>query len=553
MTISNSTSGSVLTTMYHDKQKYLAEPEQSQAQPTPQPVRAKRDDPPKPAVSSDDYANYVLTLGQQKPLTSEQLSTARWDAVTSVAASHSSLIDPHTADMIGNTVLSAVNNSPTFRSVLSYGLNHGQNQASEQLRNATYTNAYKSNWHFRGEYQLITNMTEQYLSQFPVNNMPIEVDPYSQQRDEEKPPIINVPAAPNADSPYLPAWQHMLLHELVHHLADAADPPPSESQSRLGPTEILAQRVSQEVGLNIPSFHAYNQPERSEYLENAMRAGLMDAVHRNADHSRSFFARLDRISAEQHASPDFAELEAAPPGAVASDHSYTGSQQPPEDHVPHNHTYAADQQPQGDLDRMEFRYSEPLLFNFAHSAETGAPTGYSNASAASSAPWETQGRFFRYGKPVDGNPHVREFGFPDGSKLIASAHEPQLASSDMAHFQKGAMVVGGALSAGLAAAAFGGPVGFVAGAAAGAGIGGAAASTVPYDRIWQAYTLDYYDKGSTTPSTTQYMYAWDSDPSRVASLNKQKDASLWPDYADGASSSTWNWWRWHSGSSPMRT
>ncbi|WP_245005021.1 hypothetical protein [Paraburkholderia sacchari] len=193
------------------------------------------------------------------------------------------------------------------------------------------------------------------------------------------------------------------------------------------------------------------------------------------------------------------------------------------------------------------------LFPFAHSASAGAPSGYGSAYAASSASWDTQGRFFLYGKPVDGNPHVREFDFPDGSKAASSAHVPQLSTSDLTNFGKFATVTGSSAAGFVAGFLTGGPVGAIGGAAVGAGIGGGMTATFPYDRIWQGYTLDYYNKGEAKPFYTPSMYAWDRDSNRVGLLAKQTGANLWPDYADGDPDANWEWWKWKSGNAPLRT
>jgi hypothetical protein len=149
---------------------------------------------------------------------------------------------------------------------------------------------------------------------------------------------------------------------------------------------------------------------------------------------------------------------------------------------------------------------------------------------------------------VGGNPRVRQFDFPDGSKVVATAHQPILASSDLTAFEKAMTGVGAAAADAI--------IGFVGsgGNPVGAYLGGAAiAAQYLYDRIWQGYDLKYYNKGETSAFYTQSMYAWDSDRARVALLAKQPDASLWPDYADAKPDANWTWWTWKSGDAPART
>ena len=191
----------------------------------------------------------------------------------------------------------------------------------------------------------------------------------------------------------------------------------------------------------------------------------------------------------------------------------------------------------------------------------GEPTGFRNASDARSASWATQGQFFQYGKPVNKNPHQRAYTFPDGSRVVARAHEPLLTNSDGSNFAQflttTGSTAGGALAGGAAGFFTAGPpgalVGGMAGAGAGMGAGLAAAQSYPYDRIWQGYTLEYYKKDMSQPFSTQYMYAWDSDPQRVKAFSEIKDPATWPDYAGFSPDENWDWWTWKSGNVPLRT
>ena len=568
MTVASTTSGSSYATLHYSSQQNNPPTQTSSAQsgrtlpsssgssgnhPTPvSPVvsRVKRNDTDPPSSSSDDYANYVQRIGQQSPLSQAQLDNVRWGTVRAVEASRSRLVDPHTTDMIGNTILHALNRSPTFRALVSYGMNHG----GERLDDIMYRNEYELHPELQSQNEQIGDLTIDELRTYYAEHtsMPIAVNSEAFNRRNGQGPYVNLCMAPNEGSPHLPEWREVLIHELAHQLADSDDPPEAERQNRLGPTEILARRVAQEMGWPIPDLTAYDAPERHAYIDEHEDGTVLEAAERNGGHQRAFFQRLDTISAHNDASPDFHELEDVPVQATAQNHTYDFA---PIQAVNHNHTYGlSDAQPQGDLGQMEFHYGEPSLFTFAHSASIGAPGGFQSAYGASSASWATQGRFFQYGNPVDGNPHVREFDFPDGSKVIATAHQPQFADSDRTKFEKTLTVGGGAVAGAVVGfVAGGGPFGAVAGAGAGAAGAGWIASTYPQDRVWQGYTLNYYNKGDSTPFYTQYMYAWDSDWNRVGSLAKQKDSSMWPDYGDGNPDGSWDWWGWKSGNSPART
>ena len=93
-------------------------------------------------------------------------------------------------------------------------------------------------------------------------------------------------------------------------------------------------------------------------------------------------------------------------------------------------------------------------------------------------------------------------------------------------------------------------------------MGGAVAAAIPsstlahsydFDRIWQGYTLDYYDQGGQTPFYTQYMYAWDGDATRTGKLSSVNDPKAWPDYANYDPDRNWDWWKWKTGDAPLRT
>ncbi|MDR5782045.1 M85 family metallopeptidase [Caballeronia sp. LZ065] len=526
------------------------------------PTRMKREDTDAPAASSDAYADYVVAKGKANPLSESELNDARWGAMRAAQNSHSRLMDTQTADMIGNTMLDALRGSATFRNMMSFGLHHG----GEPLGDIGFRNRYYYTPQFRGDFRNIREMTSMYLRLNPATSMPLSLYTSAQSRTPEQSPYVNISAAPNENSMYLDAWRVGLIHEIAHLTTNSRDPDPDAPQASLGPTELLALRVATEMGWQTPNFTSYGSDERSYHHQQVQRAALIDAAERNGAHARAFFERLDVLASNQDASPDFYELGEPRPGTVAHDHTYfqpapagpstsnsSSDVRIPDAAVPHNVTQPLpEQRPNEDLARAQFSHGEPLLFRFTQSAPLGPPAGFRSAWAASSASWDTQGRFFRYGNPVDGNPHVRQFDFEDGSKAVIWAYQPQLANSDGTNVEKGAIGVGATIVGAVAGAVAGGPGGAVAGGSIGAAVGAAAAAKVPYDRIWQPYWLDYYYKGATRPFYSQYMYAWDSDSRRVNLLAQQANANLYPDYADSAPDHHWSFWRWRSGDTPLR-
>ncbi|MEW9583600.1 M85 family metallopeptidase [Paraburkholderia sp. DGU8] len=488
--------------------------------------------------NDDEYANHVLRVGAQTPLGPTEIDELRQDVIRSVISSRSRLIDQHTADMIGNTVLDALTRSQTFRTAVGYGM---QNNA-ERLSHITYRNQYESNPESSAESRDIGELSIDDLYEHDARSAPI-IPASEAAEDREGRPHVSFGVAPNADSPYMPSWQEGLIHEIIHHVTAAGDPS-DNTDKRLGPTEILARRVAQEMGWPIPNFTGYAEPARNAHLNERNLGALREAAQRHEAHESAFFERLDTIADGGEASPDFHELGAS---SVASPPQYQMHQNQ-SDHF----SGVSNSAPPPDLHEIQLDHRPPYFFTFASSSPSGAPTGFQSASAARSASWATQGRFFQYGKPVDGNPHARAFTFPDGSKVLVRAHEPLLADSDGLKFGRFLTVPAATLAGAGTGFAVGAGVGAVGGAVGGLAGGIKLAASYPYDRIWQGFTLDYYEKGSAKPLATQYMYAWDSDATRVRNLSQIRDSKEWPDYADFGPDANWSWLSWKSDNAPLR-
>jgi hypothetical protein len=482
-----------------------------------------------PHSADDSYADYVLRVGGQKPLSDDKLIHLQNGISGAIWNSMNRLADQHTADMIRDTVLRALDYSPTFRSAVSYGIHNGQ----ESLDKITYRNQYElndasSNASSAGSEEI------QFLRIADLGHDPqhAPIDPINETGKDSKGPWVSFSVAPDRGSLYMPSWQEGLIHEILHHVTGASDPEEDSGENRLGATEILARRVAKEMGWSIPDFAGYDDPDRITHLQRRNLEALRETAVRNEDHVQAFFERLCTIrDGHTTASPDFRELGAAAgpsAGRNRTDDSQPSSRSP----SPGS--------------------SHGLLF-FADSSPDGKPTGYPSASAATSASWETQGRFFQYGKSVDGNPHARAFMFPDGSKVIVRAHEPLLARSDGLKFEQFLTVPVTTLTGAATGFAAGGPLGAVGGGVGGFATGIGIVNNYSYDRIWQGYTLDYYEKGNAKPFDTQYMYAWDSDATRVKEQSQIRDPEEWPDYADLSPDANWSWWTWKAGNAPLRT
>lgn len=86
----------------------------------------------------------------------------------------------------------------------------------------------------------------------------------------------------------MPSWQEGLIHEIIHHVTGSSDPS-GDSNIELGPTEILARRVAQELGWSVPDFKGYAEPEREAHLRLRNLNALRQAAMRHEENERAFF------------------------------------------------------------------------------------------------------------------------------------------------------------------------------------------------------------------------------------------------------------------------
>lgn len=220
---------------------------------------------------------------------------------TTVHSSCSRLIDQHTVDMIGNTVLDALSRSQTFRDAVSYGIHN----KGVQLGCITYRNEYGINEDSPVEVDYIHSLTRSELYEYDVGQEPI-LPICEARKDEHEEAYVSFSVAPDTDSCEMPSWQEGLIHEIIHHVTGSGDPL-ENGNIELGPTEILARRVAQELGWSIPDFTGYASPDRVAHLRTRNLNALRQAATRHEDNEEAFFERLDVISDGYEASADFTE------------------------------------------------------------------------------------------------------------------------------------------------------------------------------------------------------------------------------------------------------
>ncbi len=299
-----------------------------------------------PNHSDNAYADYVLDIGQRIPLSAADLGNLYQNVIHAVHDSCSRLIDQHTVDMIGNTVLDALSRSQTFRDAVSYGIHNKE----VHLGCIKYRNEYEINGESPVEVDDIQSLTCAELYEYDVGQEPIFPICEAGENDHEK-PYVSFGVAPDADSYEMPSWQEGLIHEIIHHVTGASDPS-RDSNIELGPTEILARRVAQELGWPIPDLIGYTAPDREAHLRSRNLNALRQAATRHEDHEEAFFERLDMISDKYEANADFTEYP------VVSDIMDDLIQ-------PHDFPGLAIDGNSPDINQIQLYHGAPYIFTFA--------------------------------------------------------------------------------------------------------------------------------------------------------------------------------------------
>lgn len=254
-----------------------------------------------PNRSDNAYADFVLDIGKRIPLSSADLGNLYQNVIRAVHDSRSRLIDQHTVDMIGNTVLDALSRSQTFRDAVSYGIHNKE----VDLGCIKYRNEYELNEETSVEVEDIQSLTCTELYEYDVGQEPLFPICEAGENDHEE-PCVSFSVAPDTDSYEMPSWQEGLIHEIIHHVTGASDPS-RDSNIELGPTEILARRVAQDLGWPIPDFIGYAEPDREAHHRARNLNALRQAATRHEDDEGAFFERLGMVSDRYEASPNFTE------------------------------------------------------------------------------------------------------------------------------------------------------------------------------------------------------------------------------------------------------
>ncbi|WP_325893475.1 M85 family metallopeptidase [Grimontia sp. NTOU-MAR1] len=253
-----------------------------------------------PDKDSDEYANYVITRGAGQQLTYSQIVALSSAISRSVVSSYGSIVDRHTAAAIEYTLIDALFNSPTFQNSVAFGLNNN----IENVGHILFTNEYEINEEREGDFSDVDDVEIDDIEDSDANQVPIFAS-HEAREDDNGTPVVNIGAAPRIDSNEYPWWQEALIHEVIHHITDSSD---TDEVGRHGPTEILAQRIANELHWPIPTFKGYADPERTQALKERNFQALLHTIDRHPSEAEALLNRLATISRGLKASARFSLL-----------------------------------------------------------------------------------------------------------------------------------------------------------------------------------------------------------------------------------------------------
>lgn len=254
----------------------------------------------KPARYSDEYADYVVNTGASQQLTYSQREALSSAISSSVVSSYGSIVDRHTAAAIEYTLIDALFNSNTFQNAVSFGLNDNQ----ENLGQILFTNEYEINQSREGDFSNVDDVEIDDIEESDANQVPIFAS-HEAREDNNGIPVVNIGAAPNTNSSEYPWWQEALIHEVIHHITGSSD---TDEEDRHGPTEILAQRIANELNWPIPTFRGYADPARTKALEERNFQALLHAINRHPLEAEALLSRIAIIARGSKASSSFSPL-----------------------------------------------------------------------------------------------------------------------------------------------------------------------------------------------------------------------------------------------------
>ncbi|EDP59872.1 hypothetical protein AND4_00648 [Vibrio sp. AND4] len=254
----------------------------------------------RPDQHSDEYADYVVNTGADQQLTYSQLVALSSAISRSVVSSYGSIADRHTSAAIEYTLIDALFNSPTFQHSVAFGLNNNRENVGQIL----FTNEYEISEEREGDFSDVDDVEIDDIAYSDADQVPL-IASHEAREDDYGNPVVNIGAAPRIDSSEYSWWQEALIHEVIHHITGSSD---TDEVDRHGPTEILAQRIANELHWPIPIFKGYADPERTQALKERNFQALLHTIHRHPYEAEALLNRLATISSGLKASPRFSLL-----------------------------------------------------------------------------------------------------------------------------------------------------------------------------------------------------------------------------------------------------
>ena len=253
-----------------------------------------------PDRDSDEYADYVVNRGASQQLTYAQMVALSSAISRSVVSSYGSIVDRHTAAAIEYTLIDALFNSPTFQNAVSFGLNNDIDNVGHIL----FTNLYEINEEREGDFSDVDDVDIDDIEDSDADQVPIFAN-HEAKEDKYGTPVVNVGAAPHINTSQYTWWQESLIHEVIHQITASKD---TDELDRHGPTEILAQRIANELNWSIPTFKGYGDPERTRAIAERGFQALLQTIDRHPSETVALLERIATISRGLKASASFSLL-----------------------------------------------------------------------------------------------------------------------------------------------------------------------------------------------------------------------------------------------------
>ena len=497
------------------------------------------------ASGSGEFLDAIVQTGRLSPLTLADRTTLLHRVEQNMDFSQRRLADYYTRNSIYETVASAVDNSPTFRAVISFNRGFGEqyarahdgNYPNNSLENLRYRNLYTSNRASdRWGPEVAASIRSAYESG-SFGSMPISPERGVDFEGFDNTSRVNIGVTPNHGISNAETnldyqiWQRELLHSvlsLVTRTSEAA-----ANSSRV--TEV-EDRVYRELGLEMSYDGDWTAPQGVDQIRHSNAEALVNYLDRAIGGDTNGIDKLAGINRQVF-------------GVSEPDNISFPKGTPPPPPTP---------RPDGEGVVCDIK-SKPIMIRGAMASRQGAPEGITSHIAAYNSSWETIKDLFAYGKPIDGDDNFHRYTFDNKGRIDIEACIIEPTSSDGRKAAIGIPATLGAIAVGVAALVSGPGAAGAAGATFGA-ITATIDGTYDYDRAYQGYKGICYDENGKQYGKPLYFYAWDSDMANVTVINSQykvdptlKGLKNYADITQIHKNKNVSWHTWVVGDAPKRT